>query len=115
MIIDVDLHEVHLLAAELGAAGPKAQRESAGALSKAAQETQAAAQAAVPVRTGGLRNSIGVRGHGDEQIVEATSPYAVYVEFGTSRMGPQPFMWPAATTAEKSLATEFEQLGDPFD
>lgn len=50
------------------------------------------AKAIVPVRTGTLRDSISARPPAEENgvvvgAVEATAPYAMYVEYGTGRRG----------------------------
>lgn len=62
----------------------------------------------VPVDTGNLRNSI----HGSVEAgtskevvgkVATSTDYAPYVEFGTSRMGAQPFLWPALHKNKKRI------------
>ena len=52
-----------------------------------------------PVDTGRLRNSIKYDVQVDEQAVYVGTEveYGKYVELGTSRMGAQPFLGPAAT------------------
>ena len=58
-----------------------------------------------PVRTGTLRDSIGVEVKPDEKSVYIGTmvakfpkdPYGKYVELGTSKMEAQPFLRPAAT------------------
>jgi HK97 gp10 family phage protein len=50
----------------------------------------------VPVRTGRLRASIGITDPGRERVViDATAPYAGYVELGTRYMRAQPYLRPA--------------------
>jgi HK97 gp10 family phage protein len=50
----------------------------------------------VPVRTGRLQRSIGVRSVNSETaVVEASAPYAGYVELGTRYMKAQPYLKPA--------------------
>lgn len=58
------------------------------------------AKARVPVRTGFLRRSISsdVQWSGRNRVVVTIGPnaeYGAFVEFGTSRMGAQPYMRPA--------------------
>jgi len=53
------------------------------------------AKAFAPVKTGRLRDSIGKKIVNRELEVYAEAEYAAYVEFGTSRMRPQPFLRPA--------------------
>ncbi|WP_347042022.1 HK97-gp10 family putative phage morphogenesis protein [Brachybacterium nesterenkovii] len=62
---------------------------------KVAMDTQADAQRFAPVDTGNLRSSINTTTQGLRAEVTATADYAVFVENGTSRMAPRPFMGPA--------------------
>lgn len=58
-----------------------------------------AAQAAreiVPVETGALRGSIASNAQGLSAAATAAAPHAAMVEYGTSRMAPRPYMYPAA-------------------
>lgn len=61
-----------------------------------------AAQAAreiVPVETGALRGSITSNAQGLSAAATAAAPHAAMVEYGTSRMAPRPYMYPAAQAA----------------
>lgn len=80
-------------------------------------KAQGYAKDLTPVRTGTLRDSIGVEVKPDDKEVYIGTmigkfpekPYGKYVELGTSKMSPQPFLRPAATehTAEyKKLMEE---------
>ena len=40
----------------------------------------------------------------------ATAPYALYVEFGTSKMAPQPFLYPASDRGEAKLIADLAQI-----
>lgn len=64
---------------------------------KVALDTEADAKKLAPVDTGNLRNSIAtvVTNGGLTAGVVATASYAHFLEGGTSRMSPQPFMGPA--------------------
>ena len=53
------------------------------------------AKAIVPVRTGTLQRSIMFSGGEGEYTVGSRVNYAPFVEYGTSRMRPQPFLTPA--------------------
>lgn len=49
-----------------------------------------------PVDTGALRNSISTKKIGDLEVeTGAYMPYAAFVEYGTSKMKAQPFLFPA--------------------
>lgn len=79
-------------------------------------DTVAAAQARCPVRTGHLRSTIGVDispdGLGFE--VGATARYAGYVEFGTTRMAPQPYLMPAFNQRVGIATRQLGALVDPL-
>lgn len=70
------------------------------------------AQMLAPVRSGALRASIMVLDTAEDYaIVGALAPYAGFVEFGTSRMGAQPFMRPALAFVEQIFSKElFEAI-----
>lgn len=53
------------------------------------------ARSVCPVRTGALRNSIEVTREGSCARVSANTDYAAYVEFGTSKMAPEPYLVPS--------------------
>lgn len=81
-------------------------------LAEAGQEAYSAAIEKVPVRTGRLRSSIRLEKVSDlAYVVVAGHPvkekgrpyYAPFVEFGTRRMAPRPFMRPAADRAVQTI------------
>ena len=80
---------------------------------KVAFDTEADAKALAPVDTGNLRNSIttAVTGDGLTAAVVATASYAPFVELGTSRMAPQPFMGPATDRNTPLFHEAMSQLG----
>jgi HK97 gp10 family phage protein len=72
----------------------------------------------VPVRTGHLlasiRPDIGEEEDAEEAfqpvMVIADTPYASFVEYGTSRMDPQPFMEPAVDEVEPQILEEIDSI-----
>jgi HK97 gp10 family phage protein len=60
----------------------------------------------VPVKTGRLRNNIRSYNRGNSHIVEANTEYAGYVEFGTSRQNPQPYLFPSLLYNKSFLEEE---------
>ena len=72
----------------------------AGAIFKRANEL-------VPVKTGFLKSSIQVLIEGDNIVVGAFAPYAGFVEFGTSKMPPKPYLRPAVQEQAETLAGLF--------
>jgi len=73
---------------------------------RAAFEIEARAKQLAPVRTGHLRNSIqtDVESNGLAAHVGTSVAYAAYVEFGTRRMAPRPYLAPAAEAVRADLA-----------
>ena len=101
-------------AAELrGDAGTLVPRASA-VVRTVALDTEADAKALAPVDTGNLRSSIttSVQGDGLRAAVVATASYAVFVEQGTSRMRPQPFMGPATDRNAPKFREAMSRLGE---
>lgn len=86
------------------------------ATTKAALDTQAEARRRAPVDTGYLRSSITVdlaQMGGNVVVGEVTAGanYAAYVENGTSRQSPQPFMRPALETHQKPWVQAMTSIG----
>jgi HK97 gp10 family phage protein len=82
----------------------KANAAIAAAINKATFDIEAHAKGRAPVDTGHLRSSIAGRMEGQTTgVVEAGAHYAVFVEFGTYKMGAQPYMVPALEQVKPSL------------
>ena len=92
---EFDFSEFQQLAADLNAVGSRAEPLARIAVAKTAADLQARAQVAAPVDTGFLRSSISTDNRGLEAEVGPTAHYGIYQEMGTSRMGPQPYLFPA--------------------
>lgn len=81
-----------------------------------ASDIAAVAREHVPVVTGRLRDSIGTRRtmskgqEGDTVRVEATAPYAQFVELGTRNMPPQPFLRPSAARYRQNTAAHYKTV-----
>lgn len=77
------------------------------ALRAGAKTVEALAKKYVPVDTGALRDSIGVKDTNDAVFIEATEPYATKIEYKE-----RPFMRPAAREgfplAEKRIAEKYK-------
>lgn len=88
---------IRRVAADLTRQAATIQPRASQVVRKVALDTEADAKALAPVDTGNLRNSIttAVQGDGLRAAVVATASYAPFVEQGTSRQAPQPFMGPA--------------------
>lgn len=107
------MSDLDQLAADLLQAAQTVAREAPDVVSFAAARTAEAARAAAPVRTGALQRSITTRATlgGLSTVVEAGAAHAAFVEYGTSKMPPQPFMRPAADAAEADFMKAMEALG----
>lgn len=99
--VTFDVSELNRLAADLEGAGPRVGAQVATVVRTTGYLIQRDGQAFAPVDTGYLRSTIGVDFTGDgrssdmEAAIGPTASYAVYLEFGTSRMAPHAFMGPA--------------------
>jgi HK97 gp10 family phage protein len=91
-----DTSAIRQLQADLGKLSARAVPTASRAVAKTAHDIEADAKGLAPVDTGNLRNSIS----SDIGVLSAeigpTAEYGLYVEEGTSRMAPQPYMGPAA-------------------
>ncbi|MHB1001279.1 MAG: HK97-gp10 family putative phage morphogenesis protein [Armatimonadota bacterium] len=72
-------------------------------MDEVAQAIADEAKSLAPVRTGALRDSIEWIKIGDERFVGAGVPYAMQVEYGTSRSQAQPFLRPAIVSAVNAI------------
>lgn len=85
------------------------------ATAKATIDTASGARELAPVDTGNLRASIttetGADGTAIYGQVEAGANYAAYVEHGTSRMAPQPYMSPSFEKNSAKWLEALAQLG----
>lgn len=83
-------------------------------LAKIAKDIEADAKSRAPVRTGALKNSIQARRVRQlAQEVNVGVDYGAFVEFGTVRMSPRPYLTPAVeakrNTFERLLANVTEE------
>lgn len=81
----------------------KSDSELQSVIDKAAAVCEAEAKQDCPVDTGNLRGSIHTEKGHLEDIVGTDVEYAPYVEFGTYKMGAQPYMQPGADAAQQRL------------
>lgn len=119
----IDASDFRKLSADLSKAAGKVGNRAQLVVRKSLVDGVAAAKNRVPVDTGNLKGSIT---HSDLRTVGSTGTvggefgptanYGEYVELGTSRMAPQPFMGPAADLIapgfEQAMALLAEELLD---
>ena len=122
MSVSADWSEVRALAADLSKAGPATARKAQQVVAKAAADVQRTGAATAQQlfkpppegdSTGATANSIGVdlENGGLAASIGPTTSYSPYLEFGTRRMSPKPFMGPALDAVEPSFTAAMEQLG----
>lgn len=78
---------------------------------KAALDVEAGAKQRVPVRTGHLKNSLQTTQTGKHSAVVGTAVrYAPYVEFGTRKQSPKPYLGPAAEHVRPAFKAALERV-----
>ena len=114
----MDSSQLRQLAADLTKAAHNVGPAAQAVVRKSAVDGVRVAKNLAPVDTGNLKNSIShsdLRGVGQSGTLAAefgpTADYGVYVEHGTSRMAPQPFMGPAADAITPAFEQAMAQLG----
>jgi HK97 gp10 family phage protein len=96
--------EIKILSNRLPAMDPRMRQAAARVVKSTALQCEALAKTKAPVDTGALRTSIQAQPETElSWVVGPGVDYAIYVEYGTVHMVPQPYMTPAA-----------EQLRGPF-
>lgn len=113
-----DASDLRRLAAQLANVGPETGKRAQLVMRKTAKDIEASAKNKVPVDTGNLKSSIGtsdlrrVGQSGSLQVeIGPTANYGVFVELGTSRMAPQPYMGPAFDLHLPAFQAAVAQLG----
>lgn len=112
-MISFDSGELGRLANDLRAAGPKADmRTESEVLSEASKTLFDRSQASVPVRTGELKGS-GTRAGGKGwREVKYTARHAPFVEWGTYKDAPQPYLYNHVGGIEREMLEALEQIAD---
>lgn len=106
-----DFTQVAKLAADLGKASAEATRKASLVVQKTASGIENDAKQFAPVDTGALRNSISATVRSLHAEIGPTVNYAPYIEFGTWRAAPQPFMGPAADRHTAAFVSAMETIG----
>lgn len=86
-------------------------------MAEAGRTGEALSKREVPVKTGDLKNSIKfrtttARGWSFLLMAEASMDYATYVEEGTSRMAPRPFLMPGVELAADQIEILLGEMVD---
>jgi HK97 gp10 family phage protein len=115
--ITVDTFQLRGLSNDLRGSAARVSRRGSAVLRKAAFDVQRGAKTRCPVDTGNLRSSIstdflgGAGSLGMTATIGPTADYGVYVELGTSRMPPEPYLAPAWDAVVPGFMDAVEALG----
>lgn len=114
-----DASELRTLGASLEKSSAQTGRLVQTVVRKTARDITADAKRLAPVDTGNLRGSIGhsdlrtVGTTGNAEVeIGPTANYGVFLELGTSRMAPQPFMGPAADRHAGAFTEALAQVAE---
>jgi HK97 gp10 family phage protein len=93
--VSVDASEVHQLADDIRRHADSTPGRAELVVDKVGHDMQGSAQEYCPVDTGFLKSSISLDVVGLGFELGPTAEYGEYVELGTSRMSPEPYLGPA--------------------
>lgn len=112
-----DASEIRKLSGRLDGVSKQAGHLARTVVRKAAKDIEHTAKSLAPVDTGNLKGSIvtsDLRAVGTSGTitaeVQAKASYSGFVELGTSRMAPQPFMGPAADKHSPVFAAAMAEI-----
>lgn len=110
----IDVSEVMAFARDIERNADAVPARARRAVEKVGHDTVATAQAIVPVDTGNLKSSISVDFTDDGLGFEAgpMASYGEFVEEGTSRMSPEPYLGPAADREFPNLEQALASIGE---
>ena len=107
--------EIARLSADLRGAGHEAGAQARVVVRSTAAQLEAHAKTRAPVDTGFLQSSIGTTITGNQHTTQAvigpTAHYGPYLEYGTYRMPPQPYMAPALEAVTPGFVAAMEAIG----
>jgi HK97 gp10 family phage protein len=113
---DIDIGDIAAMKAKLSLLRASLPDAEEAKMKRIVLQIERDAKSIVPVDTGNLRASIESRvirnnDGGITGVVGTNTDYAAFVEFGTSKMGAQPYLRPAV---EQNRETVRELLGEGF-
>ena len=113
--MSADARQLAQLGVDLTTNSGRLKPQARAAVHKTARDIEADAKHMAPVRTGNLRNSISTTTTDVASVAEAvigpTADYGAFVEFGTSRQSPQPYLGPAADNRLPGLEDALAEIG----
>lgn len=112
MRVTIDTSEVHQMVVGVNRRLGQFPRRAETVVSKVGHDMQAAAMANTPVDTGFLKSSYDLSIIGLGFDLGPTAEYGGYVELGTSRMGPEPYLGPAFDAVLPNLESALGAIGE---
>lgn len=112
VFVTIDASEVHQLASDILRHADTTQPRAEMVVAKVGHDMQGSAQTYCPVDTGYLKSSISLDVVGLGFDLGPTAEYGEYVELGTSRMSPEPFLGPAYDQHLPNLEQALGSLGE---
>ena len=106
-----DFSAIRTLSVDLGEATVGVNVKARAVVRKSAADLEKLAKRRAPKRTGALRDSITSTSSGLTAEIGPTIRYAPFVEYGTARMKPRPFLGPATTVVEPKFEAAIAALG----
>lgn len=111
-MISVDTSQLSAWASKLATVAVHVTNAQERALTEAANEVKAEAERRAPVRTGELRSGFFINAGMGWRRVGNRTRQAFFQEFGTSKMSPQPSLFPASRRAEAKLVERLGKAGE---
>ncbi len=102
----------HQYAKDLARAAAGIDRKGERAAEKVGRGALVSARQHVPVDSGALQRSLRLTQSGARAVVGTSLFYSTFVEYGTSRMAPDPFVGPAFVEWAPKLVQEVEAIRD---
>lgn len=112
----VDTSQMRKFASDLRTESGRVSKRGATVVRKVSQGIVRDAKTLAPVDTGNLRNSISATVTGDGRTnrmsaeIGPTAHYGIYLELGTSKMSPRPYLFPAADRWEPVFTQAMAQV-----
>lgn len=106
-----DFSAIRTLSVDLGEAAVGVNVKARAVVRKSAADLEKLAKRRAPKRTGALRDSITSTSSGLTAEIGPTIRYAPFVEYGTYKMRPQPYLGPATAVVEPKFVAAMEQIG----